>query len=281
MGIDKTTIIFFSLFSCLLLGTNLYAKDKDSIFFEEAVRIAKNAEGRKISFYNLIDQENRPFNTKEYAGKPLLVTFIYTTCPDICNSIIATLVPAIEEVKKELGDNFNAIVVGFDSEYDTPEMMKEFALHHEADFNLVRFASGDSETIGKMIRDFGFYFEVREEGAYNHLGLVSIVDKEGKIYRQVYKTNIGPADLKIPVNQLLTGNIPEKRAPTFIDQLKSICVRYDPKTGEYYIDYSYLFGVGLQAATILLVGGLYFRKDIKKWFSKTDNKKSDNKEQTL
>lgn len=265
----------------LLWPGHVFAKDKDTLFFEKAVQIAKKAEGRKVGSYKLIDQEKKAFSTEEYAGKPLLVTFIYTTCPDICNSIVATLVPAIEEVKKELGNNFNAIIVGFDAEYDTPEMMKEFALHHETDFNLVRFGSGDKETIDRMIKDFGFYYEEREEGAFNHLGLVSIVDKSGTIYRQIYKTRIGPADLRIPVNELITGNIPEKRAPTFIDQLKSICIRYDPATGEYYVDYAYILGVVLQALVIMLVAGLYFMKDIKRWLSKTFGKKTKSNEQTL
>jgi len=275
----KSLILLFCV--CLLWPSVSFAEDKDRIFFEKAVQTAKKAEGRKTAHYTLADHEQKAFNTAEYAGKPLLVTFIYTTCPDICNSIVATLVPAIEAVKKELGDNFNAIVVGFDAEYDTPEMMKEFALHHEADFKLVRFASGDKETIDRMVKDFGFYYEEREEGAFNHLGLVSIVDKEGKIYRQIYKTSIGAADLRIPINELITGNIPEKRAPTFIDQLKSICIRYNPETGEYYVDYSYILGVVLQAVVILLVGGLYFKNDIKKWLLKTFGKEPANKEETL
>ncbi|MDT8318715.1 MAG: SCO family protein, partial [bacterium] len=161
----------------------------------------------------------------------------------------------------------------FDAEYDTPEMMKEFGLHHETDFEAVRFGSGDKETIAKMVKDFGFYYKELEDGGFNHMGLVSMLDKNFILYRQIYKSNITAADIRVPLNQLLTGDIPSKRAPTFIDAIKSLCLEYDPETGEYAVDYSYILSVVLQALVILLIVLLYFKKDIKKWLSKKFKKK--------
>lgn len=234
----------------------------------KAVEYAKAVEGNRISDYRLVDQDEKKFSLSDYSGKPLLVSFIYTTCPDICSSVVATLVPAIEAVRRTLGDEFNAIVVGFDAAYDTPEMMKEFGKHHGADFDLVRFASGDETTIDRMVRDFGFYYEPSEDGGFNHLGLVTVVDKDGFIYRQIYKSKLGEADLRVPLKQLLTGNIPAKKAPTVLDQIKSICLKYNPETGQYYIDYAYLFGLFLQFAVILFFAGWIFKDNILRFFSR-------------
>lgn len=265
----KTSALLF-----LILSATTASAEPDLELLRKAVETARAAEGNKIADYELTDQDGNKFKLSDYSGKPLLVSFIYTTCPDICNSLVATLVPAFEEIKKGLGDQFNAIVVGFDAEYDTPEMMKEFGLHHETDFNAVRFGSGDKETIARMVKDFGFHYEELEDGGFKHMGLVSMLDKNFILYRQIYKSNIAAADIRVPLNQLLTGDIPEKREPTFIDQLKSLCLEYDPETGEYYIDYSYILSVVLQALVILIVTLLYFKRDIKNWLSRTFKKKN-------
>lgn len=257
----------------LLLFATTASAEPDLELLRKAVETARAAEGKNIADYELTDQDGKKFKLSDYKGKPLLVSFIYTTCPDICNSLVATLAPAFEKVKKELGDNFNALVVGFDAEFDTPEMMKEFGLHHETDFKAVRFASGDKETVDKMVKDFGFYYEALEDGGFKHMGLVSIVNKNSVIYRQIYKSNITAPDIRVPLKQLLSGDLPEKREPTFIDALKSLCLEYDPETGEYRIDYSYILSVVLQALVILIVALLYFKRDIKNLFSKIFKKK--------
>ena len=256
-----------------ILSAATAAAEPDLELLRKSVETARAAEGGMIADYELTDQDGKKFKLSDYKGKPLLVSFIYTTCPDICNSLVATLVPAIEEIKKGLGDKFNAIVVGFDAEYDTPEMMKEFGLHHETDFGAVRFGSGDKETIARMVKDFGFHYKELEDGGFKHMGLVSMLDKKFVLYRQIYKSNINVADIRVPLNQLLTGDIPAKREPTFIDQLKSLCLEYDPETGEYRIDYSYVLSVVLQALVIFIVILLYFKRDIKNWLSRIFKKK--------
>lgn len=256
-----------ALFLALIFLPLFSHADPDLDLLRKAVETAKAVEGNGIADYKLVDQDEKEFLVSSYAGKPFLVSFIFTTCPDICDSIVATLVPAIEEVRKELGDEFNALVVGFDAEHDTPEMMREFGEHHDTDFSLVRFGSGDAETVGRMTKDFGFYYEESEDGGFNHLGLVTVVDADGKIYRQIYKTGIEAADLRLPLNQLLSGEVRESR-PTLLAQLKALCLKYDPETGEYYVDYAYLFGVFLQALVIFLVAWFYLKEDIKRGFKK-------------
>ncbi len=244
------------------------AEDANMALLRKAVEKAKRVEGNQLSDYSLIDQDEKPFNLSDYRGKPLLVSFIYTTCPDICNSVVASLVPSIEALKKEMGNAFNAVVVGFDAEFDTPEMMKAFGDHHEADYSLLRLASGDEKTIAGIVEAFGFFYDEIEEGGFSHLGVVTVVDDKGVIYDQIVKTKIEAADLRAPLKQLLSGERLAAKAPTLLNQLKALCLRYDPETGEYVVDYAYLFGVFLQALVIFLVAWFYLKEDIKKWYRK-------------
>ncbi len=166
-----------------------------------------------------------------------------------------------------MGDKFNAIVVGFDAANDTPEAMLAFGKSHNIDFSLVRFASGSPEAIERMTRELGFYYEVDEELGFNHLGLVSIIDSKGVIYRQVYKTEIRPADISRPLGELFSDERQESR-PTLLTQIKSLCLKYDPATGEYYVDYAFILGIVLQAIVVLICIWLGFKNEIKGFFRK-------------
>ncbi|MDT8318081.1 MAG: SCO family protein, partial [bacterium] len=115
--INNLKIILKASLLLFLVLSAAAAAEPDLELLRKSVETARAAEGKIIVDYELTDQDGKRFKLSDYKGKPLLVSFIYTTCPDICNSLVATLVPAIEEIKKGLGDKFNAVVVGFDAEY--------------------------------------------------------------------------------------------------------------------------------------------------------------------
>jgi len=253
----------FSLFLLLNLSQSTIAADDAELeLLRKAAQTARSAEGKRLGDYLLKDQAGLGFSTSEYAGEPLLISFIFTKCPDICNAVVASLAPAMEAVKKELGDKFNALVVGFDAANDTPEAMLAFGKAHDINFSLVRFASGSAEVIERMTSDLGFYFEADEEAGFNHLGLVSIIDSKGVIYRQVYKTEIKPSDISRPLNELLTDKRQES-SPTLLTQIKSLCLKYDPATGEYVVDYAFILGIALQAMVVFICIWLGLKNEIK------------------
>ena len=51
---------------------------------EQALRTSQAALGRKIADHTLLDREGRPVRLSSYRGKPLLVSFIYTGCFQVC-----------------------------------------------------------------------------------------------------------------------------------------------------------------------------------------------------
>lgn len=232
----------------------------------KAIIAAKWVEGKKIGNYELIDQDGISFNLDEYKGTPLLVSFIYTTCPDICSQIVASLGPAIQEVKEEYGDVFNAIIIGFDHEGDTPEMLKYYGDLHDIDFSMVRFASGDEETIKRLTKDFGFFFEATKDGAFNHIGLVSIVKKNFVVYKQVYGIKLKAKDINVPLNHLISGNIPVEAPLTLLEQLKAACYTIDPTTGGYVVDWPRVVGYLVQIIVFLIVVFAVFWTNMKSFF---------------
>ena len=92
--------------------------------------------------FELVDQYNNTVNMSQFKGKIVVITFIFTNCPDICPAITYQM----NKIAEELGPNFNESVVFLtvtvDPERDTPERLKAFASDYGASW---QFLTSDAE----------------------------------------------------------------------------------------------------------------------------------------
>lgn len=86
----------------------------------------------------------------DFRGAPLVVGFIYTYCPDICSFITAN----VQKVYEQLDDpgDTQFVLITFDPERDTPEMLKHYAQAFNMDREPFRFLTGDPETIDALMK---------------------------------------------------------------------------------------------------------------------------------
>jgi protein SCO1/2 len=71
-----------------------------------------------------------PVNIADYQGKAVLVTFIYTHCPDVCPLIVGNLHAAQRELGDE-ADELQIIAVSVDPKGDTPKAVNAFLADHQ------------------------------------------------------------------------------------------------------------------------------------------------------
>lgn len=71
-----------------------------------------------------------PVNIADYRGKAVLVTFIYTDCPDVCPLIVGNLHAAQKELGAE-ADKLQIIAVSVDPKGDTPKAVNAFLADHQ------------------------------------------------------------------------------------------------------------------------------------------------------
>ena len=75
--------------------------------------------------FHLEDQNGKPVSDQDMKGRPFVVFFGYTHCPDIC----PTTLFEISEVMKSLGrdaDRTGALFITVDPERDTPATLKDY-----------------------------------------------------------------------------------------------------------------------------------------------------------
>ena len=112
--------------------------------------------------YELTDQNGETvIFPDDYQGSPLVIGFIYTNCPDICSFITANVGKVYEEMSNPGDTKF--VLVTFDPERDTPEVLKSYAQAFGMDRDPFQFLTGDPETID----DFMKRVSVRTQESYS------------------------------------------------------------------------------------------------------------------
>ena len=130
--------------------------------------------------FQLIDQDGKPISDQDFKGKPFLVFFGYTHCPDVCP---ATLFE-VSEVLRALGpdaERTGALFITVDPERDTPAAMKDYVSSFDGH---VRGATGSEAAITAAEKAYRVYAKKvpGEHGDYSmdHTALVYLMDKRGR-----------------------------------------------------------------------------------------------------
>lgn len=216
---------------------------------------ALKAEGTRPGDYRLIDQDGRAFTLGEYysSGRTLVVSFVYTECPHVCSTITASVKKAADAAREKHGDSFDVLTIGFDSEHDTPENMREYGEAFTDDFKNLRFASVDVTASAALVRDFGFYYRRAEDGSFDHMDMATVVRPGGVIMRQVFGLRTYPEGLVSALGEAITGRPAASSGASVLDKLKYLCYRYDPYTGRYVVNWPVFAGAFIQLVVIAAV----------------------------
>ena len=207
---------------------------------EAALRTSQAAIGRKVGDHILLNREGVPTSLASYRGKPLLVSFIYTGCFQVCPTTTRSLQEAVEGLLKSVGPNqFNVVSIGFNQPADSPQALKSFATQYGIRQPNWEFLSPPAALVPDLARDFGFVFQASPAG-FDHVLQVSILDGEGRIVRQVYGEGVVPSELGEPLKMLLAGQPVESNEliEHLVDRVRLLCTVFDPKTGTYKVDYT-------------------------------------------
>jgi protein SCO1/2 len=226
---------------------------QDGYDADSAVATSQAAIGQPLDDFLLYDQQGRPVNLSQYREKPLLISMIFTSCHHVCPAITRHLATAVEAAREALGaDSFQVLTVGFDTAVDTPDAMRTFAKKQGVDDPNWAFLSGSEEIVNGLVENIGFVYFPSPRG-FDHINQVTVVDREGKVYRQIYGAEFDLPWLVEPLKELVY-NRPQAGAHIgsgLLNRIKLFCTVYDPNTGRYKFDYSLFVGVGVGALIVL------------------------------
>ncbi len=199
---------FALFFCCVIAASNLIpagarANNPEQFDRDTALQISQAAIGKSLGNYSFKAADEREVRLDDYLGTPLLISMIFTSCHHICPTTTKHLLKASEAAQEVLGDNsFKIVSIGFDTVNDTPDAMRGFARQQGIDADNWLFLSATPETIARLSRDLGFQFFPTPRG-FDHLIQTSMIDRQGKVYSQVYGMKFELPSLVEPLKQLV------------------------------------------------------------------------------
>ncbi|MCX5585809.1 SCO family protein [Streptomyces erythrochromogenes] len=111
----------------------------------------------------LTDTTGKPWNLREQTkGKPTLIYFGYTNCPDVCPLTMSNVAVAKKSLPKEDQDNLRVVFVTTDPERDTPESLGAWLKAQDPSFIGL---TGDFATIQAAARTLGIGIDPAEKEA--------------------------------------------------------------------------------------------------------------------
>ena len=129
--------------------------------------------------YTIIGQNGRVVTYADLAGRPYLVFFGYTHCPDFCPTALFD----ISAVFKELGPDKRvaALFVTVDPERDTPDILKAYLENFDSRIIGLTGDPSKTEAIAKAFRVYAKKVPSEKSGDYtvDHTGIVYLMDKRG------------------------------------------------------------------------------------------------------
>jgi protein SCO1/2 len=222
---------------------------------DRALQISQAAVGRQIGDHQFFDTLNRPVGLHDYAGKPLLISMIFTSCHHVCPMTTKHLDTAVQAARDALGeDGFEVVTIGFDTAKDTPDAMRAFAREQGVDAAGWRFLSGSKETVEALTAELGFIFFPTPRG-FDHLNQVTVIDRNSVVYNQVYGVTFELPWLVEPLKQLVF-NRPESAGHLvagLVDRVRLFCTVYNPASGRYEIDNSLFIQIAIGFMIVISV----------------------------
>lgn len=220
---------------------------------KQALEISQAAIGRAVRDGAFVRADGKRLRLADFRGKPLIVNLVYTGCSEACPVVIETLHRNLEIAQDALGEkSFAVVTIGFDTRHDTPARMRAFARARGAKRPNWFFLSGDRETVNRLAADTGFVFRA-SAGGFVHATQTTIVDAEGKVYRQVYGGGFQAPALVEPLKELVYGRRGSMTSVSgILNRIRLFCTVYSPASERYR--FSFGIFVGLIIGFISLAG---------------------------
>jgi protein SCO1 len=157
----------------------------------------------RVPAFTLVNQNGKAINVTQYRGKSVLLTFIYTRCPlpEYCPLVthnFAEIEKALAQMP-ELYAKTHLLSISFDSQYDTPEILRSYSRRYLPDRGKLTFTHWEFATIpasekAAVTRFFNVFLS-GQDGQITHSMSTAIISPDGELYRSYSSNDWRPADV--------------------------------------------------------------------------------------
>jgi protein SCO1 len=167
--------------------------------------------GDLVPEYPFTNQLAQSFSTARFKGQALAVEFLFTRCP--FPTFCPFMADSFETAQRKLlamtngPANWHLLTLSFDPDFDTPDVLKEYAESHHYDSNHWTFATGNLADITALGDAIGLVFWHDENGGISHNLRAAVIDASGRLQKVFAGNKWTPDDL---VSEIVRAAGPNK-----------------------------------------------------------------------
>jgi protein SCO1/2 len=140
--------------------------------------------GHPLLDYKFTNELGQAVSLNDFRGQALAITFFYTRCPipEYCPRLSKNFQAAQQKLESLPGApaNWHLLSISFDTEFDSPQMLKAYGNSYQSDPQHWSFLTGPADKIGELARQSGVSYEF-DAGTFNHNFRTLIVDASGHL----------------------------------------------------------------------------------------------------
>jgi len=210
-----------------------------------------------------VDEYSQPVTLRDYsAGKPILLAFVYFSCPMLCNQVEQAVVGTLKMISFNPGTDYQVVFISFDPA-DTPDAALK--KKHEAMSRFARpltergwhFLTGTQPSIDAVTKAANFRFSYDQKTRlFGHASGILLLTPDGRISRYFYGVEYPPSNVRLGLVDASSGKIGSP-----IDHLLLFCYQYDPTKARYSATILTVIRMGAVVTLLcMLVGFVIFRR---------------------
>lgn len=132
--------------------------------------------------FSLVDQDGRTVTDADLEGKPTLIYFGYTFCPDVCPTTLLLMETAAEKLGPDGPKKVNLVFITIDPDRDTPKLMKGYVSNFGP---TIEGLTGTPEQIAAVAKAYRVYYQKvpGKDGApylMDHSSIIYLLDRRGR-----------------------------------------------------------------------------------------------------
>ncbi|HEX8651470.1 MAG TPA: SCO family protein [Pyrinomonadaceae bacterium] len=152
--------------------------------------------GDEVPDFSFVNQDGIRINLKQFRGKALMLTFIYTRCPvpDFCTLMSNNFARVDQELRKtpDLYAQTHLLSISIDPKYDTPKVLRSYGAAHTGNYSEEKFAhwefaTGEAEEVQRAAKYFGLTY-YPETDQIVHALRTAVITPDGKVF-VIYRGN--------------------------------------------------------------------------------------------
>jgi|SoiMethySBSTD1v2_1073268.scaffolds.fasta_scaffold00698_41 protein SCO1/2 len=164
-------------------------------------------DGEPVPTTSFIDQDGKKRTFTSFAGKAVVLTFIYTRCPmpTFCPMMDRNFVALQDRIKADPNLGVHLVTVSFDPATDTPAVLKAHGTKLGFNPRIWTFLTGDRDEIDRFASRFGVSVAraMTDQKDITHNLRTALIDRQGNLVKTYTGNEWTPAEVMADIKILV------------------------------------------------------------------------------